>query len=92
MLLLRSHPLQCPSCDACGDCELQNLVHEYEVVELPFGRESRSFHIDNRSHFIRHNMNLCIRCGMCREKCPPKFGAVECLAGRLSDALTEATN
>lgn len=69
MLMLRSHPLQCPSCDAAGDCDLQNLVHEYEVGEPPFARESRYFHVDNSSPFIRHNMNLCIKCGMCVRIC-----------------------
>lgn len=68
-LLLRSHPLLCSSCDAAGDCELQNLVHEYQVDELPFARETRFFHVDNESHFIRFNMNLCIRCGMCVRIC-----------------------
>lgn len=69
LLLLRSHPLLCPSCDAAGDCQLQNLVHEYECPDLPFARESRYFHVDNESHFIRFNMNLCIRCGMCVRVC-----------------------
>ncbi|MBI5570601.1 MAG: molybdopterin-dependent oxidoreductase [Desulfomonile tiedjei] len=69
MLLLRSHPLLCPSCDACGDCQLQNLVHEFEILELPFSRETRHFHVDNASHFIRFNMNLCIKCGMCVRIC-----------------------
>lgn len=77
MLLLRSHPLLCPSCDACGDCELQNLVHEYEVPQLPFPRETRYFHVDNDSHFIRHNMNLCIKCGMCVRICDEVQGQNE---------------
>ncbi|MGB6066673.1 MAG: molybdopterin-dependent oxidoreductase [Desulfomonilaceae bacterium] len=68
-LLLRSHPLLCPSCDAAGNCRLQELVHEYEIAELPFSRESRYFHVDNESHFIRFNMNLCIKCGMCVRIC-----------------------
>jgi predicted molibdopterin-dependent oxidoreductase YjgC len=69
MLLLRTHPLLCPSCDAGGNCRLQDLVHEYEVPELPFPTESRYFHVDNASPFIRHNMNLCIKCGMCVRIC-----------------------
>lgn len=77
MLLLRSHPLLCPSCDAAGNCELQNLVHEYEVGELPFPRESRYFHVDNDSPFIRFNMNLCVKCGMCVRICDEVQGERE---------------
>ncbi len=58
LLLLRAHPLLCPSCDAAGDCQLQNLVHEYECPDLPFARESRFFHVDNESHFFMFIMNL----------------------------------
>jgi predicted molibdopterin-dependent oxidoreductase YjgC len=77
MLLLRTHPLLCPSCDAAGDCKLQDLVHEYEVPELPFPTEQRYFHVDNKSHFIRFNMNLCIKCGMCVRICDEVQGVRE---------------
>jgi formate dehydrogenase alpha subunit len=77
MLLLRSHPLMCPTCDAGGNCRLQDLVHEYQIEEPPFTRESRSFHVDNSSHFIRFNMNLCIRCGMCVRICNEVQGVNE---------------
>lgn len=77
MLILRSHPLRCPSCDASGNCRLQDLVHEYEIPELPFPRESRVFHVDNDSHFIRFNMNLCIKCGMCVRICDEIQGEQE---------------
>jgi len=77
MLMLRTHPLLCPSCDAAGDCTLQDLVHEYEIGELPFPTEQRYFHVDNDSHFIRFNMNLCIRCGMCVRICDEVQGVNE---------------
>lgn len=77
MLLLRTHPLLCPTCDAAGDCRLQQLVHEYEVVQLPFSVEARKFHVDNKSHFIRFDMNLCIKCGMCMRICDEVQGQHE---------------
>jgi len=77
MLLLRTHPLLCPTCDAAGNCRLQDLVHEYEVPDLPFPMESRYFHVDNASHFIRFNMNLCIKCGMCVRICDEVQGVNE---------------
>jgi len=30
-LLLLKHPIDCPICDAAGDCDLQNLTYEYGV-------------------------------------------------------------
>ncbi len=69
MLLLRSHPLLCPTCDAAGDCKLQDLVREYEIAEVEFPAESRAYHIDNQSHFIRFNMNLCVKCWLCVRIC-----------------------
>ena len=69
MLLLRSHPPLCPTCDSAGDCRLQRLVHDHQIPELPFSREERKFHVDNDSHLIRFDMNVCIKCGMCVRIC-----------------------
>jgi NADH:ubiquinone oxidoreductase subunit F (NADH-binding)/Pyruvate/2-oxoacid:ferredoxin oxidoreductase delta subunit len=39
--------------------------------------EKKQVHVINQSE--------CIRCGMCLEKCPKKFNAVECIAGVLNE-------
>jgi predicted molibdopterin-dependent oxidoreductase YjgC len=77
MLILRSHPLSCPTCDGAGHCLLQQLVKEYEVPELPFPRESRTFRRDNESPFLRFNMDVCIRCGLCVRICDEIQGESE---------------
>jgi len=41
-----------------------------------------------------HNIDqsLCIKCGVCLEKCPKKFGAVICIAGQSEEVQGGATN
>ena len=38
-LLLVNHPLDCPVCDAAGECELQNTCYEHDVTVQPFVAE-----------------------------------------------------
>jgi predicted molibdopterin-dependent oxidoreductase YjgC len=76
-LLLRHHPLDCPVCEAGGACELQNLVYEYAVEDLPFPREAPPFKADRRSHFINRDMNRCILCGRCVRICSEVQGVGE---------------
>ena len=64
-LILISHPLECPVCDAGGNCQLQNLVYEYGVTENPFKGEKANLPTDHVSSFIERNLNRCILCGMC---------------------------
>ncbi len=64
-LILISHPLDCPVCDAGGHCELQNLVYEYGVTDNPFQGEKTNLPTDHVSPFIERNLNRCILCGMC---------------------------
>ncbi|MBW1678077.1 MAG: 4Fe-4S binding protein, partial [Deltaproteobacteria bacterium] len=31
------------------------------------------------------DQSKCIKCGTCMEVCPPRFNAVECVSGKISD-------
>ena len=64
-LILISHPLDCPVCDAGGACALQDLVYEYGIVENPYQGSKNNEPIDHVSPFIERNTNRCILCGMC---------------------------
>jgi len=76
-LILISHPLECPVCDAGGQCQLQDLVYEYGVADNPFKGEKADLPTDHVSPFIERNLNRCILCGMCVRICDEVVGANE---------------
>jgi NADH-quinone oxidoreductase chain G len=71
--LLINHPLDCPTCDKGGECDLQNFVFWYGSDKSRFVEEKRRFIVDPESKFddlsigpqIIRNMNRCILCRKC---------------------------
>ncbi len=76
-LLLLKHPLDCPVCDAAGDCDLQNLTYEYKVNTNNFTDEKFRWEIDYENPLIERDQNRCIHCGKCARICDEivSFGA-----------------
>ncbi|KAF0221263.1 MAG: NADH-quinone oxidoreductase subunit [Geobacteraceae bacterium] len=68
-LLLLKHPIDCPVCDAAGDCDLQNLTYEYKVNANRFTDEKFQHKIDYENPLIERDMNRCIHCGKCARIC-----------------------
>ncbi len=68
-LLLLKHPVDCPVCDAAGDCDLQNLTYEYKVNTNKFTDEKFNHKIDYENPLIERDMNRCIHCGKCARIC-----------------------
>jgi NADH-quinone oxidoreductase subunit G len=68
-LLLLKHPIDCPVCDAAGDCDLQNLTYEYKVNVNRFVDEKFNHRIDYENPLIERDMNRCIHCGKCARIC-----------------------
>ncbi|GFE56888.1 molybdopterin-dependent oxidoreductase [Geobacter sp. AOG1] len=68
-LLLLKHPIDCPVCDAAGDCDLQNLTYEYKVNLNRFQDEKFQHQIDYENPLIERDMNRCIHCGKCARIC-----------------------
>lgn len=69
-LMLANHPQDCLTCDAAGDCELQDLAHEYKAEVPAWGAKGTRYPVDSDPNpFIRVDMNKCILCRRCESAC-----------------------
>lgn len=67
--LLVNHVIECPVCDKGGECDLQDLTYEYEVVSNRFAGEKFDLPTDEVNPLIERNMNRCVLCGKCARVC-----------------------
>jgi predicted molibdopterin-dependent oxidoreductase YjgC len=68
-MLLTDHPFDCMTCDATGDCLLQDLVYEYGIkTEVSPGLQHH-YPIDDPNPFIQVDLNKCILCRRCVRAC-----------------------
>ncbi|OQA46078.1 MAG: putative formate dehydrogenase [Chloroflexi bacterium ADurb.Bin325] len=69
-LIVSDHPLDCMTCEATGDCRLQDLAYEYQVRDDVFaGGRQHSWPIDDPNPFIQVDRNKCILCRRCVRAC-----------------------
>ena len=65
-LLLSDHPLDCLTCEANGDCKLQDVAYRYGLQESTFGtKKEPRFAIKSENPFIEVDPDKCILCGKC---------------------------
>ncbi len=67
--LLVNHVVDCPVCDKGGECDLQDLTYEYEVVKNRFEGVKFDLPRDEVNPLIERNMNRCVLCGKCVRVC-----------------------
>ena len=72
--LLVNHVVDCPVCDKGGECDLQDLTYEYEVVTNRFAGEKFDLPKDEVNPLIERNMNRCVLCGKCVRVCDEVVG------------------
>ncbi len=74
-LLLSNHDKKCLSCVRSGNCELQQLCHEYGVEDEDFYEgEMNHYELDDSAaHMVRDN-NKCILCRRCVAVCEKTQG------------------
>ncbi len=68
--LLVNHPLECPVCDAGGECQLQNRTHEFGIEKNEYAPEKREFpQIPYGTPLIRQWFDRCVMCLRCIQSC-----------------------
>ncbi|MDO9080401.1 MAG: molybdopterin-dependent oxidoreductase, partial [Desulfuromonadales bacterium] len=73
--LLINHPLDCPVCDAAGECELQNICYEHDVTDQPFVAEDVNAAAITGWPLIEQVPNRCVMCEKCVKVCHEVIGA-----------------
>ncbi len=72
-LLLSEHRVACTTCDADGDCALQDLSYRYGARECEYGTYQHSpatlINYTTANRGIEHDVEKCIRCGRCVRYC-----------------------
>jgi predicted molibdopterin-dependent oxidoreductase YjgC len=68
-LLLSSGNHNCLTCEANGDCRLQDLAYRYGIVENPFPASLQLYPKETENPFIVRDFSRCILCGRCVQAC-----------------------
>jgi formate dehydrogenase alpha subunit len=64
-LLLVNHPLDCPVCDAAGECDLQNTCYEHGAVKQEYAALLERRPIRYNWKLLESDPNRCILCEKC---------------------------
>lgn len=74
-LLLVNHPLDCPVCDAAGECDLQNVCYELDVTRQPFAAEDVNAPVIDGWPLIQQVPSRCVLCEKCVKVCHETIGS-----------------
>ena len=73
-LMLVNHPLDCPVCDAAGECDLQDSCYSLKVDRNKFGAELERLPIRYDWKLLESDPNRCILCEKCVKVCRENVG------------------
>lgn len=74
-LILVNHPLDCPVCDAGGECHLQDMTYALQVNRQEFEAEDVNPPTIDRWPLIQQVPSRCILCEKCVKVCHEVIGA-----------------
>ena len=94
-LILSNHDRECLTCTRNGNCELQKLAQDFNMMEIEYQGERIKHEIDDLSPSIVRDFNKCILCRRCVSTCKKVqgIGAIDCAErGFKSCVSTESGN
>jgi predicted molibdopterin-dependent oxidoreductase YjgC len=68
-LIISDHPNDCMTCEATGNCALQELAYTYDVRGIEYPGERRIYQKRDGNPFIERDLEKCILCGKCVKVC-----------------------
>jgi predicted molibdopterin-dependent oxidoreductase YjgC len=68
-LILSDHPNDCMTCEATGNCTLQELAYAYGVKGERYAGERRTYAKRDGNPFIERDLEKCILCSRCVKVC-----------------------
>ncbi|MGW8313777.1 MAG: molybdopterin-dependent oxidoreductase, partial [Desulfuromonadales bacterium] len=74
-LLLVNHPLDCPVCDAGGECDLQDICYSLDVVRQHYEADDVNAATIDHWPLIQQVPNRCIMCEKCVKTCHETIGS-----------------
>ncbi|MCL5069297.1 MAG: formate dehydrogenase subunit alpha [Actinobacteria bacterium] len=74
-LIISDHPMDCMTCESCGDCVLQDLAYMYEVKEITYSGRVHEKKVLQDNPFVYRDNEKCILCGRCIRMCDNVVGA-----------------
>lgn len=74
-LIISDHPMDCMTCESCGNCLLQDLAYMYEVKEITYSGKVHEKKVLQDNPFVYRDNEKCILCGRCIRMCDNVVGA-----------------
>ncbi len=74
-MLLVNHPLDCPVCDAGGECSLQDVCYDLDVDTQPYAAADLAHEVIDTWPLIQQVPSRCILCEKCVKVCHEVVGA-----------------
>lgn len=72
-LLLSQHDVNCVKCTRSGNCKLQKLANDYNLLSAPYQKNLRPSTVDYSAPILRFD-NRCVKCMRCVQVCDKMQG------------------